>query len=37
VRSFHDGFDTGALELWMAEGFRVVAPVLELELPRASR
>jgi predicted N-acetyltransferase YhbS len=33
VRLLHDGFDTGALELWMAEGFRVVAPVLELELP----
>jgi ribosomal protein S18 acetylase RimI-like enzyme len=33
VRLLHDGFDTGALELWMSEGFRVVAPVLELELP----
>ena len=33
VRLLHDGFDTRALELWMSEGFRVVAPVLELELP----
>jgi len=33
VRLVHDGYDTGALELWMSEGFRIVAPVLELELP----
>ncbi len=32
ARLVHDSFDTGALDLWMSEGFRIVAPVLELDL-----
>jgi ribosomal protein S18 acetylase RimI-like enzyme len=32
VRLVHESFNTGALELYLSEGFRIVAPLLELEL-----
>jgi acetyltransferase (GNAT) family protein len=33
VRLVQDAFDVGSLALYLSEGFRIVAPLLELELP----